>query len=317
MKQIAHLIVALVIFSVQATGQEKDSYDYEVKIGHDNDFLVVFTSTDRYYTYGINAAFRWRGKRKAFLFKQSKSYRAHFNEVELNVEAYTPDYLSDGSIDANEERPYAGWSYVNLSQAIAFEKSFLRLGVDFGVLGPDSKAGKIQNWFHREISGDVELNGWNQQLENQFGINLNANYGFSISNTKIFELYSTIDISVGNIYTYARPMAHFRLGKFEPIQYSIGQDNQLLGKRKQFEFYFDTGFGAKGSLYNATLQGDIFDNKDLFDNSDINNLLFNGYFGICFLKNGFSVEFKYHMTTGEFYSTEAGRYATLEFAHRF
>ncbi len=315
MKKILLSLLLLVFTAVKA--QQNDHYNYEIEVGHDNDFLIIYTGTDRYYTYGINMAFRWRDKESHLgnkLFKQPiKSY----SEVKLNVEAYTPDYLSDGSPDPNAERPYAGWSYVNYSNVMAFEDAFLRLGLDMGVLGPGSQADDIQNWFHREITGDVELQGWENQLPNQLGINLRGKYGFEVIEGNWFDMYSTMDASIGNIYIYGRPMIHFRIGNFEPVQHSVGQDNQLLGKKKQSEFYFDTGFGVKVSAYNATIQGNLFDNDSLFDQDEINNLIFNGYFGLCFLKNKTSIEFKYHLATGELKSSEVNRYASLSFALMF
>ncbi len=310
------LYLSILLLTTAAFSQETDFYDYEIELGHDNDFLIIYTGTDRGYTYGINGAFRWRNRKETFITKLFKKSRASYSEINLNIEAYTPDYLSDGSPDTNEERPYAGWSYANFTTALAFKKSFLHLGLDVGVLGPSSQADDIQNWFHREITDDVELQGWENQIPDQLGINLRANYGFDLKHTKLLDIYGTINSSIGNIDTYVKPAIHFRFGKFEPIQYSVGQDNQLLGKRKQVEYYLDTGFGAKFSIYDATVQGNIFDNS-LFEQDEINNILFNGYFGFCVLKNGTSIEFKYHLTTGELNSGDTHRYATLSFAQRF
>ncbi|MEM7484176.1 MAG: lipid A-modifier LpxR family protein [Bacteroidota bacterium] len=309
--------IALGLFTHLVIAQETDQYDHEIELGTDNDFLIIYTGTDRYYTYGINGAFRWRNKENHFVAKRFKKAQQSYSEININVEAYTPEYLSDGSMDPNEDRPYAGWAYANYAIAMAFEHSFVRLGVDIGILGPDSQAGGIQNWFHREISGDVELQGWENQLPNQFGINLRGKYGFEIKEGQWFDIYSTMDTSIGNIYIYGRPMVHFRIGNFQPVQYSVGQDNQLLGNKNQKEFYFDTGFGAKLSVFNATIQGNLFDNDSLITQDEINNLVFNGYFGLCFLRNRTSIEFKYHLATGELKSSEVNRYASLSFAQRF
>lgn len=311
------LLIAMFLCSVIVFAQESDTYAYEIELGHDNDFFIIYTGTDRYYTYGINAAFRWKTNQQHFLFQQNENYVSHYNEINANVEAYTPDYLSGGAVDPNEERPYAGWSYINYTQSIAFNNSFLRIGADVGIIGPDSKAGDIQNWFHRQISGDAELDGWDEnQLPNQFGFNIRGKYGMDITNNGLLNIYGTMDASLGNVYINARPMIHARFGKFEDIQYSVGQDNQLLGKKKQTEYYIDTGVGVKASAYNATVQGYIFDNNDLFAQDDINNFLFNGYFGLCFLKNKTSIEIKYHLTTGELESSEVNRYGTVSIAQR-
>ncbi|WP_299362736.1 lipid A-modifier LpxR family protein [Winogradskyella sp.] len=309
--------ILVLLIAQTAFGQTNNQYKYEIELGTDNDFLIIYTGTDRYYTYGINGAFRWLNNDDHFISKQFKQSLQSYSEINVNVEAYTPDYLSDGSIDPNEERPYAGWSYANYSVVMAFSVSYLRLGLDVGVMGPASQAGDIQNWFHSEITGDPELQGWVNQLPNQLGVNIRGSYGFEVLEGSSFDIYSTIEVSIGNIYINTRPMIHFRLGKFVPIQNSVGQDNQLLGSKQQVEFYFDTGFGAKVSAFNATIQGNLFNNDSLFEQDEINNLVFNGYFGFCFLKNRTSIEFKYHLATGELKSSEINRYASLSFAQRF
>ena len=311
------LFITLFLFQTLTFSQEPNVYDYELEVGHDNDFLIIYTGTDRGYTYGLNGTFRWRNKNNIPFTKFINTPNSSYSAITLNIEAYTPDYLTDGSANPNEERPYAGWSYLNFTQAMSFDLSFLHLGLDIGILGPSSQADDIQNWFHREISGDVELLGWENQIPDQLGVNLKANYGFDFKQTEWFDIYGTLDGSIGNIHIFAKPAIHLRVGKFEPIQYSVGQDNQLLGKKKQIEYYLDTGFGARFSAYDATIQGNIFKDSSIFEQDEINNVLFNGYFGLCVLKNGTSIEFKYHLTSGELNSSDLHRYATLSFAQRF
>lgn len=91
-------------------GQDTEYYGHEITVGHDNDFLVLLSSTDRYYTYGLNAGYRWRKKKEHFYFKRNTAYVDHYTDINLNIEAYTPEYLPDGSPDPDEQRPYAGWS---------------------------------------------------------------------------------------------------------------------------------------------------------------------------------------------------------------
>ena len=148
-------------------------------------------------------------------------------------------------------------------------------------------------------------------------MNLRGIYGYDITGKGLFDLYGTVDASVGLINIYAKPMVHARFGKFAPIQFSVAQDNQLLGEKDQIEYFIDTGFGAKISAYNATVQGNIFDSDELFSQDELNNLIFNGYFGVCFLYNKTSIEMKYHLTTGELKSSEVTRYGSICIAQRF
>ncbi|WGK66240.1 lipid A-modifier LpxR family protein [Croceiramulus getboli] len=310
--------IGLVISFLSLQAQNEDYYKSEITLGHDNDFLIAYTGTDRYYTYGLNGSFKWRSDQGSFFLKNNPNYKSHYTQIKANIEAYTPEYLSEGRVDPNEERPYAGWSYVNLSQNTAFTKSFTRFGVDIGILGPDSKAGEIQNWFHRQFTSDPELDGWDErQLDNQFGFNIRGLYGQDLWTSGLFNIYTTADVSIGNIYNHGRANMHFRFGNFAPIQYSVAHQNQLLAPKSQKEFFVDIGLGAKLAAFNATVQGDLFDNDDPFTVDEINSLIFNGYFGLCFMSKGFSTTLKYNLTTGTLDSSEVNRYASLILAQRF
>lgn len=310
------LCICLIVIGTNIVAQEEDTYHYEIELGHDNDFFLLVVESDRYYTYGINGSFRWKNEKEHFFFKKYESYQNHFSSIRLNIEAYTPDYLSDGSVDETEERPYAGWSYATCSQTVAFTKSYLRLGVDVGILGPDSKAGEIQNWFHRLID-DVELQGWEDQLPNQLGVNIKGSYGFKLYERKSFDLYGTVDASLGNIFIYAQPMLNARLGKFAAIQNTIAQSNQLLAPKNQVEYFMDLGVGVKTSAYNATIQGNMFSNNNLFSQDEINNFIFTSYVGVNVLYQATSLKLKYNISTGTLNSSDVNRYGALSIAQRF
>ena len=87
----------------------------------------------------------------------------------LNMEAYTPD-VTDLNMQM-QERPFAGWSYFEYKLGVAFDDKAIKAGIDIGILGPHSYAGNVQNWFHREITGDPTLSGWEDQIGDILGIN--------------------------------------------------------------------------------------------------------------------------------------------------
>lgn len=163
----------------------------------------------------------------------------------------------------------------------------------------------------------MELEGWEDQLENQLGINLRGEYGLALLARKSFDMYTTVEGSIGNIHIYARPMIHFRLGKFMPIQYSVARQNQLLGKRGQEEFFLDLGLGSKISAYDATVSGNIFKGNELFEQKDINNFIFNGYLGLSYFKDRWSAVIKYHLNTSALNSSGINKFAVLSFGYRF
>ncbi len=298
--------------------QKNDVYRYELEFGTDNDFLILYTATDRYYTYGINGSFRWLGRREeSYVGRQFPNKRGYYQSIGVSIEAYTPNYLPDGSPDPDEERPYAGWSYIDYKITYGFKDVFLRFGLDVGILGPDSKAGEVQNWFHRTISNDPELSGWEDQLPNQLGVNIRAQLGKSFYGAKWFDSYYMADVSIGTIFIYAEPTVGIRIGKFEDLGKSISQDNQLMGSTDQMEYFFELGGGIRLSAYNATIQGNIFENTSLLTQEEINNSIFQSQMGINLLWKRFAAKVVYHLSTGELTSTETHRYAELKITYRF
>jgi hypothetical protein len=310
------LTILFISFTYYSFAQEppKNYYQYEVELGTDNDFLVVLTESDRYYTYGINAAFRWRNEQPIFLDNWFSKKIGYFQSVGLNIEAYTPDYEREGT---ETDRPYAGWSYAEFDVTYGFEKSFLRFGVDLGILGPDSQAGTIQDWFHGKITGDPILPGWSNQIENQFGFNIRAMYARTLYARKKFEVYGVADVSLGNIFAYVNPVVNFRIGKFNPLSSSAAFQNSLLANKSNKEFYLDVGVALKFSGFNATLQGDKIEEINFLNSEFINSIFFNGHLGGYYTSNKWTVGVRYMFSRGELNDNDSQQYTMLSGSFRF
>ncbi|WP_299312107.1 lipid A deacylase LpxR family protein [uncultured Aquimarina sp.] len=310
-------VTGILILSLIATySQEsnKGAFKYEIELGTDNDFLVVNTSTDKYYTYGINASFRWRLDKPNFISKLFSNRTGYFESLGFNMEGYTPDYQSSKN---ETERPYAGWSYFEFQSTYGFKKSFLRLGIDVGILGPDSQVGAVQNWFHGHVTGDRVLDGWKYQINNQLGVNLRVLYAVSFYQNKIFDFYGATDISLGNIFTYINPGINFRIGKFNSLSNSAAYQNAILANNSNREFFLDGGIAVKMSAFNATIQGNKIDEFNFIDSEIINNVYFNGQIGMYYGSNRWTLGAKYFFSSGELNDNDSQRYAMLTFSYKF
>ncbi len=100
--------------------------------------------------------------------------------IEVGHNIFTP-----GDTDARQlltdDRPYAGWLYGAASLYAETGKGFGdyysetldRVALELGVVGPVALGEEVQNEFHRFI--DVPTaNGWDNQLDNEPGVNLIA-----------------------------------------------------------------------------------------------------------------------------------------------
>lgn len=309
---LAILLLCFLRYSIAQEAIQKH-YQFEVELGTDNDFLVLLAESDRYYTYGINASFRWRNEKPIFLDKLFKKKTGYFQYLGLNIEAYTPDYERENT---ETDRPYAGFSYAELGVTYGFSSSFLRLGVDVGILGPASKAGDIQNWFHETITGDPTLD-WSNQIENQFGFNLRGSYARTFYARKSFDVYGVVDVSLGNIFAYVNPGINLRWGIFNPLAETASFQNSILASMSNKEIFMDAGIALKFSGFNATIQGDKIEEFNFLDSEFINNQFLNGHIGGYYANDKLTIGVRYLYSSGEITDNHSQQYIMLTGAFRF
>lgn len=309
-------ISLLFIFLFTVVNAQNDiDYRYELVLGSDNDKLIAYTSTDRNYTYGIQTALRWRTKPDTFWQRLFPDKTGNYSSIGLNLEAYTPNYLNNPTPNESDiERPFAGWSYVTYKTTYTFKKSFLRMGLETGILGPASQAETIQNWFHETISNDATVD-WTGQIPNQFGFNFVGVFAHGLFNAGWVDSYGTVEASVGTIFTYLMPQVNFRLGKFSGIGESVATQNALLASGDT-EFFLEYGLGYKLSAYNATVQGNLF-KDDARSLKQINHGIFTMHLGAHLNYKRLGVLFAYHYGTGEFEKTQVHRYGAIRLLYRF
>lgn len=308
------ILMSIIGFSQNEIPKEA-TFKYEIELGTDNDNFIVYTGTDRNYTYGINGSFKWIPKDVLFdgVFQNSEN---HYQKIGLHIEGYTPNYLNEDKPNRpNIERPFAGWSYLNFETAYTFKKSFFNLSLDLGILGPSSQVDDIQNWVHERITNDATVD-WSAQIPNQLGINLRGNYTHELYSMGWLDTYATSELAIGNIFTYLKPQLNLRIGQFNSITESVAVNNRIFASKKKSEFFLEYGLAYKFSAYNATVQGGVFgDGRNR--NNAINHTVFSMHLGLNLAFNNWGMAFNYHYGTGEFEKTQVHRYGAIRVFYRF
>jgi hypothetical protein len=145
--------------------------------------------------------------------------------------SFTPDNLEESEL-IEDDQPYAGWLYLGfgLESEVIPKADRLRyldtIELQLGVIGPLSGAEEVQRVTH-DILGATDPQGWDNQLDNEPGINLF--YSRQWTGAKDFVLTDgerfpklSLDITpklgaaVGNIHTFGAAGLTFRLGNFQP-----------------------------------------------------------------------------------------------------
>jgi hypothetical protein len=194
-----------------------------------------FTGSDQHYTSGLKVSWLsadlvdWgpHGWRKRFVdllpFVNRPSGQKNFGFA-LGQNIYTPRDATRANPDP-ADRPYAGWTYLELAFVSKTSAVSDRLSLQAGVVGPSSLAKESQRTVHRWI-GSVRPEGWDYQLRNEAGVNVGYErrwrlYARALVQTLGLDLIPHLGASLGNVQTYANAGGTLRFGLNLPSDFGV------------------------------------------------------------------------------------------------
>lgn len=177
----------------------------------------VVYGTDQHYTHGTRLSYLWDGSFSCFdHIYPDKNKSTQFS---LGQYMYTPANKKETKPILND-RPYCGWLYGGFA-LFARDASWCdSWELDFGTVGPNSKAKETQSLIHQWIGSDI-AQGWDNQIGNELGLDLiyQKKYRWRWNNT--FDIIPHIGGSAGNIFTYLNGGAFARLGYNLPDDFGL------------------------------------------------------------------------------------------------
>jgi hypothetical protein len=261
----------------------------------ENDFFAFKDPGDKFYTNGTKFEFINPRYRVGFLekiFPSVKESTSTNYAIAIGQNMYTARDISVAEIVA-DDRPYAGWLYVNFRK---FSNSFtastrITSELSVGVIGPASLAGPVQRWFHQVIDSQEPM-GWDHQIRNNPGINYSMeieNQLYNSTNQHVDLIWFT-NMEIGTVFdnfgigTMAR-ISPFRVlssyfestfskqttirlqregleGNQEQIQSERDRMVMETSQKRRLAVYFFVKPSVKFIAYNALLQGGIFKGRD-------------------------------------------------------
>jgi lipid A 3-O-deacylase len=195
----------------------------------------IFDRTDRHYTAGEKVSWLsadltdwgWTGWRKdivdALPFVNRPEGQKNFG-VAFGQAMYTPQNLMLSTPDP-KDRPYAGWTYLELDFISKTPVISDTLAIQFGMVGPDSYAKQTQDIVHQLI-GDKKPQGWDHQLHNEPGLNLIYERSWRLY-ARTFDDIFGVDLvpragaCLGNVQTYANAGGMLRFGFNLPSDFGV------------------------------------------------------------------------------------------------
>ncbi len=285
------LIALLFIFTATALKAQKTSYKSEFGFRSDNDSYLA-QGQDRYYTNGLFLEFR-------SALDQSGIKNPNLNKIIWEIEAgqkmYNPQ---SGSItDLNYiDRPFAAYLYGG--GAINFlynSESNLKLSIQAGTIGPSAKGKEAQELLHKTF-GFYKINGWEWQVNNEFGINSTLEFNKLISRPRSGKTDFSLNsyLNAGNTFTGAGAGILFRTGSINPLHSSASTQSLISNHARSItekEFFFYAKPMLHFIAYDATIQGGIFSKDKGPVVFDVKPLVFSQQAGAIFSKNRWTVDF--------------------------
>lgn len=198
----------------------------------ENDF---FGGTDRHYTNGLKLSWMFSdltlwgrdGWRRDFLeklpFVNAPEAQKNFGfAVGQNI--YTPQD-QDAFVPDPQDRPYAGWSYLEFTFLAKSETRADTISFQVGMVGRHSYAQDLQRIVHEWIN-DSRPNGWEHQLHDEVGLNIvyerkQRLHARTLDGSLGLDFIPHLGVSLGNVQTYANAGATLRLGFNLPSDFGV------------------------------------------------------------------------------------------------
>jgi lipid A 3-O-deacylase len=225
---------------------------------------------------------------------------------------YTPQDISLKPPDASD-RPYAGWSYLELTFASKTSRIMDSLSFQVGMVGPHSYADDTQTIVHKWIN-DETPRGWEYQLKDELGVNIVYERKWrlfvrSLSQTWGADFTPHVGASVGNVQTYANAGGTFRLGINLPSDFgtsliqgssanSIIDDNDpRVGSSRHWSFLGFAGADGRAVGRDIFLDGNTFKDGPSVDRE---YLVGDAFYGVGLVLGKWQITYTEVVRTKEF-----------------
>jgi lipid A 3-O-deacylase len=213
-----------------------------------------------------------------FLFdRPSSSTDERFEWLVLGQSIFTPQDHNARNPSTND-RPYAGWLYTGGTFIQNNDNKVLTsLNFQLGVVGPSALGHQTQNTYH-SLFGQSGARGWRHQLSDQFGFQTSWErrwrFYHVLGNGFGWELIPNVDITAGNVMTYAEAGGIIRWGRrlltnWGPDLVAPGYSgtSYFSGAKAEGDWGYDIFCGLQGRVIalNVFLDGNNFQNSRSVD----------------------------------------------------
>lgn len=281
----------------------------------DND---IFDNTDYYYTNGARielvTPFAGNSPLNKILPGAGKN-SINFSGFSLQQNMYTPINPDAGEIQYND-RPFSAFLTIGqFRESVNFQKKInLKSEVSFGVVGPASLGANVQSTIH-----DVEPIGWQNQVKNDFVLSYALQLEKGLVSNQNIEVNATANGNIGTLFDKVGAGLFARAGSFIPVyRGSLAAISEKKSKQP-FQYWFFVRGNVEAVLFDATLQGGLFNNENpyVISHSAMNRIVYGGSAGVAFYYKQVGVELENFYLSPEFEGARDFRYGRVKLSATF
>ena len=228
-----------------------------IGVNFDND---IFNNTDYYYTNGLRIDYVapiFASSPLSFSMLPYRKYSMNYHGMTIVQNIYTPTnpdvtHVLDG------DHPFSAYLYLgHFKNTLSNDHKYRQYSeLDIGLIGPGSLGGIVQGQMHH-----IEPVGWQNQIQNDIVLNYTATVEKGLYNPGVFDLNVFATGQIGTLYDNAGGGLRIRAGRLNPYfsMPRLALEQSTEGRNAyQWQYGIFASAKAKVVLYNATLQGGMF-----------------------------------------------------------
>ena len=288
----------------------------------------AFTETDRGYTSGIRLALISRDLTHYRKNPDLPEWSDHIikwlplvNEpgfqrsisMSIGQNIYTPEDVGSSEL-IEEDRPYAGVTYLGIGFHSKSSSRMDTLEFDLGAVGPQSNAEESQKVVH-EWMDNTQPNGWDNQLKDETVLGVFYERKWKLLQSGVgsglgYDIIPRLGGGLGNLYTYACTGAEVRFGWNLPNDFGTflirpGADASAALDERDPRYFRHTRFGIHffAAVDGQAVMRNIFlDGNTIEDSHRVDKKPFVADFmaGLGVIVGPFKVSYAYAYRTKEF-----------------
>jgi hypothetical protein len=234
--------------------------------------------TDHYFSSGvilrIYAPFMAKSPVSKIMIPHHKD-ELNYYSLTFTHNMYTPVYI-DTISNRTIDHPFAAYIlFGNRKESFQPHQRYkVTSELQLGMIGPVAGGQEFQNTLHDHIPIAGPVEGWENQIGNDFCLQYSALIEKGLLDATWFELNGFTGASFGSPHTEAQLGLYFRGGYFDDFFQHIG-----INKKRTWQIWLLCSGDINYIAYNAVLQGGLFNGRDAYSLQTINPVLWHTRFG--------------------------------------